>query len=51
VIGIPKTKVKRRGRVQAIQSNTIIKRHDAVPVVVGPVGLVAEADAADVTLD
>lgn len=36
--------------VQAIQSNALIERHDAVPAVAGPVGLVAEADAADVAL-
>ena len=36
--------------VQAIQSNAVVHRHDAVPAVAGPVGLVAEADAADVAL-
>lgn len=36
--------------VQTIQSNAFVQRHDAVPAVTGPVGLVAEADAADVAL-
>ena len=40
----------RTNDVQTIQSNAVVQRHDAVPAVAGPVGLVAEADAADVAL-
>lgn len=36
--------------IQAIQSNTLIQQHDAVPAVAAPVDLVAEANAADVAL-
>lgn len=36
--------------VQTIQSDAVVQRHDAIPAVTGPVGLVAEADAADVAL-
>lgn len=42
--------VVRMNDVQTIQSNAFVQRHDAVPAVAGPVGLVAEADAADVAL-
>lgn len=36
--------------IQTVQSNTFIQRHNAIPAVAAPVGLVAEADAADVAL-
>lgn len=36
--------------LQAVQSNTVVKRHDAVPAVAGPVDLVAESYATYITL-
>jgi len=34
--------------VQAVQSDALIQRYDAIPAVAGPVGLVAETDTADI---
>lgn len=34
--------------LQAVQSDAIVQRHDAVPAVSLPVGLVAQSDAAEV---
>lgn len=36
------------GDSQAVQRDAVVQRHDAVPAVAAPIGLVTEAHAADV---
>lgn len=39
-----------KGNIQAIQRNAIVQRHDSIPAVASPIGLIAEAYAANVAL-